>query len=371
MAMGSTLGGAGSMPPGYGPPVGMPPGYGPPGKGGGMPPGYGPVVRGERGFQPTPGGAAATPDVAAAKVSDIERGVKLANALWTSPLVASLAEQLGDVKSMEKSAPTIVLASTLPLDSVRGAMYRMLKKKQLDGPQVLDAAGWGDKVLNDPGTVVLVKMLNRKELKTPKGNPRNPGYTPPPTGTNAKAEADRKKLQNEYDWFDESRKLVGLWCSRFEAAAQAQKKAARKGGTVGEPAPTRLDDFEIPKEKDTKIEDAYQLNWPEKAPAGLAAAKPGLLKVQYFHLTQTSTIKKTMFNLKKGMKSSELHETDKGLWAEIVPKSTGPSAPRRSVDVLVTKQDKSDYDPAQKEEPTDLDIHILAIEIADPAASKE
>jgi hypothetical protein len=286
----------------------------------------------------------------------------LAAALWSSPLVASLNEQLGTVKSMEKSAPTIVLASTFPLDSVRASMYKMLKKRQIDGPQVLDTAGWSDRVLNDPGTVVLVKMLSRKEQKK---NARGPGGAPGYGGGNPRADAAQKKLQNEYDWFEESRKLVGLWCSRFEAAAQARKKAAKKGAPIGEPAPEKLDDFEIPKEKDTKIEDAYQLNWPDKAPAGLAAAKPGLLKVQYFHLTQTGTIKKAMNNLKKGMKGGELHETDLGLWAEIAPKTTGASAPRRSVDVLVTKADKSPYDATQNE-PTDLDIHILAIEIADP-----
>lgn len=350
--------GPGRMPPGYGP-GGMPPGYGP----GGMPPGYGPGARG--GVQPPPSGESPTSD--APKVSEFERGVKLADMLWASEMAMSLPEQLGKVATMEKSAPTIVLASTMPLDPVRAAMFKMLKKKQIEGPQVLDTAGWSDKVLNDPGTLVLVKMLNRKELKLPKGTPRQPGYAPNPGATNLKPDA-QKKQQAEYDWFEQSRKLVALWCSRFEAAAQTQKKAAKKGGAVGEPAPTKLDDFEMP--KDAKIEDAYQLNWPEKAPAGLTKAKPGMLKIQYFHLTQTSTIKKTMTNWKRVMKNSELHETDKGLWAEITPKTTGPSAPRRSVDVLITKQDKSAYDPTQKEDTTDLDIHVLAIEIADPGEGK-
>jgi hypothetical protein len=96
-----------------------------------------------------------------------------------------------------------------------------------------------------------------------------------------------------------------------------------------------------------------------------------MLKIQYFHLTQTGTIKKTMTNLRRGLKNSELHETDTGLWTEIVPKATGPAASRRSLDVLVTRVDKSAYEANQKEEPTDLDIHILAIEIADPGTGKE
>ena len=279
-------------------------------------------------------------------------------------MAASLTEQLGEVRSLEKSTPAIVLASTFPLDSMRAAMYRMLKKKQADGPQTLDAAGWGDRVLNDPGTLILVKMLNRREPKKTTTPP------PGPSGTSPKAEAARKKLETENAWYNESLKLVGLWCNRFEAAAQAQRKAARKGSPIGEPAPTKLDDFELPKEKDTKIEEAYQLNWPEKAPAGFTPAKPGLLKIQYFHLTLTGTIKKTMANLTRGLKNTDPHKTDLGLWTEIAPKTTGASAPRRSLDVLVTKADKSPYDEKQREDPTDLEIRILAIEIADPGTKE-
>jgi hypothetical protein len=371
MAMGSPSGSG----PGYGGAMpGGERGYGPgPGYGGAMP-------GGERGYGPGygPGTGLPTPEAPREKLTDLERGVKLANSLWSGPLIASLVEQLDDVRSMEKSAPAIVLASAFPVDSVRAAMYRMLKKRQLDGPQVLDAAGWADRVLNDPGTLVLVKMLNRKEQKTPKGaSGRMPGYGPGagygpnPTGATTKAEAAARKLQTEYDWFDESKKLAGLWCSRFEAAAQAQHKAARRGTPIGEPAPEKLEDFEFPKEKDTKVEEAYQLNWPEKAPAGLAAAKPGTLKIRYFRITQTGTIKKSMTNLKRFMKGSEQHELENGLWAEVYSKPTAASAPRRTLDVIVNRLDKSPYDPTQREEPTEIEIHILSIEIADPGAAKE
>jgi hypothetical protein len=352
---------------------GMPPGYGQYGPGGGrpqMPGGYPPSGYPSGGYS-SGVGSLPTPDAAHEKLSDAERGVRLASTLWSSQLIESLTEQLNKVQSFEKGAPTITLASTLPLDNVRAAMYRMLKKRQLDGPQPLAAGGWEER-LNDPGTLVLVKMLNRREPKVSKTGGRMP--PPPPmttsTGATSKAEAARKKEEAENAWFEESKKLVGIWCKRFEAAAEAQRKAARKNAPIGEPAPTKLDDFELPKEKDTRIEEAYQLNWPDKAPAGLASAKPGALKIQYFFITQTGTIKKTMTALRKGMKGSEQHEIEGGLWAEVAPKITGASAPRRSLDVVVTRADKSPFDPTQKEDPVDLEIRILAIEIADPGAKE-
>jgi hypothetical protein len=363
-----------SATPGYA--SGPPPGYGsgPPGYSTGAPPGYGGVPSGYGG-SPSPTAGTTPTSATIEKLSDVERGVKLAKTLWTSQLVEKLTEQLDEARSLEKSAPSIVLASAFPIDSLRGTMIKMMKKRQIDGPAALATTGWSDRVLNDPGTLVLVKMLNRREKKLPRGagsTGPGPGYggTPPggTSGTMTKAEATKKA---EADWYEESKKLVGLWCNRFEAAAQAQRKAVKKNAPIGEPAPTKLDDFEIPKEKDTEIEDAYQLNWPDKAPPGLAEAKPGAIKIQYFRLTQTGMLKKTAMSYKKVLKNAEWHDTEQGIWADVAPKTTGPSAPRRSLDVLITKADKSPYDPTVKEEPTDLEIHILAIEIADPGVSKE
>ena len=53
----------------------------------------------------------------------------------------------------------IMLASTLPLDSIHAAMLKMLKKQAGYGPQPLETAGWSDKVLTDPGLLVVMKLL--------------------------------------------------------------------------------------------------------------------------------------------------------------------------------------------------------------------
>ncbi len=123
MAMGGALGmpgGGPGMPPGYGPPrygppgygpPGMPPGYGPPGMPPGYrpgpPPGYGPPAAppggSERGFA-SPGEGTPSSDASAEKTTELDRGVKLAEGMWTSSLVASLEEELGEVRSLEKSA---------------------------------------------------------------------------------------------------------------------------------------------------------------------------------------------------------------------------------------------------------------------------
>ncbi len=120
---------------------------------------------------PGPGSANAetTPGEAAKDkpTTDYERGAYLAKLLWNEPLVGLLSEHLADVRLLDRSSQDIVLASTLPLNSIRAGMFKMLKKRMGDSPQPLETAGWSDKVLNDPGLLVVMKLLPRsKTIKT-------------------------------------------------------------------------------------------------------------------------------------------------------------------------------------------------------------
>ena len=95
-----------------------------------------------------------------------------------------MSQHLNDVRTLEKSAQDIVLASTLPLNSVHAAMFKMLKKRMVDSPQPLEAAGWSDKVLNDPGMVVVMKLLPRSAAmkKAPISGAASTSTPPPRSG---------------------------------------------------------------------------------------------------------------------------------------------------------------------------------------------
>jgi hypothetical protein len=333
-------------------------------------------------------------DAAKSKISDYERGAYLAKLLWGEPLAGLMFERLGEARSLEKSAPDIVLASTLPLDSIHAAMFKMLKKRAGDGPQPLEAAGWSDKVLTDPGLLVIMKLLPRsKTLKTapisgttPAAAPTRTGRYPTtrrPTGADAsgtgaqptRTEAAQKKEQSETEWLTTLSKMVDAWCNRFADAAQAQKKADRRGQKVLEQRPTRLDEFEIPQDaknlKDVKIIAAYQLNWPDKAPGDLGKVKLAGLKIQYFRFQLTGMLKKTMIVLKQLAKGGDVHDMSNGQWLEMIKNGSQPGT-KRSLDILVTSADKQQVDLTQKiEESIDLEVDILAIEITDPGAVKE
>ena len=321
-----------------------------------------------RGSSPLTGIPSAMPDTVREKVSDYEHGTHLAKQLWGEPLASLMLEYLGDVKTLEKSASGIVLASTLPLDSIHVAMFKMLKKRATqEGPQSLETVGWTDKVLADPGLLVLIKMLPRsKSARKPTvSGPGTGRYTP--RGTNPGAtlsEAAQKKEQIETEWMMTLSKMIDAWCTRLEAASQAQKKAIRRQQKVIEPTPTKLDDFEIP--QDAKVIAAYQVNWPVNAPKDLGKIKPPTLKIQYFRLELSGMMKKSMANFKRLAKGGELHEMSNGLWLDLIKNGSQPNS-KRSLDILITSADKQPVDlTILKEEEMDLEVDILAVEIVDP-----
>jgi hypothetical protein len=179
--------------------------------------------------------------------------------------------------------------------------------------------------------------------------------------------------EKEKNWIKLLSKMLEDWNNRFKSAALAQKRAARLQQKVIESPPTRVDEFELP--QDAKILAAYQLNWPEKAPADMGKVKLATLKIQYFQLLQENTLKKSLTDMKKMVKWGDAHLIPNGFWLETIKNGSQPNT-KRSIDVFVTFVNSPNgtqppVEFAQKEEPTDLQIDILAIEIADPATFKE
>jgi hypothetical protein len=345
-----------------------------------------PSGRESRTAPPGPGnGGTAPSDASKGKPTDYERGAYLAKLLWAEPLKGLMSARLGDVTSLEKSASDVVLASTLPLDSIHAAMFKMLKKRAGDGPKKLEETGWNEKVLTDPGLLVLIKLLPRSPAvkkaavagaaATTSSTPQRGGrYSPTGSQTSA-TEAAQKKAQAELDWLTTLSKMVDFWSKRFTDAGLAQKKAELRGEKVLEQRPTRLDEFEIPQDaknlKDVKIIAAYQLNWPDKAPADLGKIKLAGLKIQFFRLQLNGMLHKTMAAFKLLAKGGDVHDLSNGQWLELIKNGSQPGT-KRSLDIMVISSDKQPVDFTQKvEESIKLEVDILAIEITDPGTVKE
>ena len=133
--------------------------------------------------------AGGTPDK-----TETDLTLPVADLLWSAEFRGKLEAQLAELHSLERQTQLVLLAATIPQDSTRAALAKLLRKRYIDGPRALEenAAGgnegnrpgflfdqgnkptfpdqpnkaaFPDQLLTDPGLLVSVKMLPRRDTK--------------------------------------------------------------------------------------------------------------------------------------------------------------------------------------------------------------
>ena len=329
------------------------------------------VELGARGSRPV----ASASDVASPAGSD--PSVRVAQLLWSDKFGASLTARLSEPHSLEKQADSVLLAATIPQDTMRASLWKTFRKHWPEGPTIVGTGDVTSKIVTDPGFLVLLKMFPRKSdskpgVRTPPARSR-PGRSLPNSGAVAGKKAPEKKEQAEKDWMTLSSKLTTAWCARLQTAAQARDKAEAEAGTVSANAAHKL-----PSEFETahgaKLVTAYHLVWPAEVSAEMAATPPSPLEIYYLRIEETAKPKKAIgyYARQWQLKTPEARKTDtsnKTDWLDSV-RTLGPNNHRRSVDVLLTRADNKGTDAAKDKdnEEIDLVVEILTIEIKDPAS---
>ena len=195
-----------------------------------------------------------------------------------------------------------------------------------------------DRMVTDPGPLVLVKSLPRKDYTPSPGGagPRSPRPAGNPSGTGAAAETEKKKLEQE--WWDASKKMVYAWCGRFHAAATAKEEASTDADEKPKDAaaPTFPGDFTLG--PDAKVTAEYHVVWPDKAPPQCAELKLGLLEIHYVYAEESGKLKKLkgFYSRKAKARVADLRTTDKGIWIDSNQRDTQEDR-RRSLDVLISR----------------------------------
>ena len=319
--------------------------------------------------------------------ADADFDPQLVTSLWSDQFRTAFDPQLDDLRSWENKPQTVLLASTIPQESTRTALWKALRKHQGDGPKALETAGWIDRMTTDPGLLVIIKLLSRKEGKPsgPGQPPANQPRGPNPNATNkieAARQASQKKAQAEQDWMALCSKLVITWCKRLNATVVAKEKVAAEAGQSLDDAKSKLPgDIEL--DAAAKVTVAYHVVWPDDMSSATLQQKPGLLDLYYVRVQETSRLKRatTFYCRQAKIKLAEVRAIDKGAWIESPRPPTAQSDRRRSLDVLITRSDEKagdsarpdtgipatgKADAAKDDEETDLVIEILSIEIKDP-----
>ena len=148
------------------------------------------------------------------KETDPDLAFRLARHLWGAQCVAMVEGRLGKIDSLEKEAQLVVLASTIPVESMRAAVLKTFRKQFSDGPKEMESAGLTKELISDPGLLPVLKVLVRKQAAPHAAN----------------KEAREQFMKAKEDWLKFAEDSVGVWCERFHATGLARAEAARLAG---------------------------------------------------------------------------------------------------------------------------------------------
>ena len=287
--------------------------------------------------------------------------------------------QVGELHSLEKQPQLTVLAATIPEDSTRAILAKLLRKHWSDGPKALETAGLIDRAITDPGLLPIIKMSGKRKESpsTPRvmdaasRRGRGPGSGSPSGG---RVEAAQKQLQARTG-LDGRFRQVGVRLVQAilgRGAGQGRKRhVGQAGGRCRRNQTARR--FRVARDGESGCVASRRFARSDAGRLLASAAE---------HAGSVLRPREGIGQAEKGDRRTIAGKRWPGRpKLEPLREKLGSKAPcrlpqkdrRRSVDVLITRPEAAPLPPAEKgkeravaEDEVDLTIEVLIIEIKDP-----
>lgn len=380
------------MPPSY-PGSGEPPGYGsgsppPPGY---TPPGAPPSGYEMEGYQPGSGyGPAEAGQAAGNRVRPRERNLriaglprdlalKLAPRIWTDEGLGFVEARIASAKSLKDNPREVLLAATMPMDSVRARVFQFLKAHSEEGPEPLMELGLGANLFVDPGLLVSLKVLPRAE--PPQANnparpsrpmpgrrpPMRPGARPPgeagypgtsgPPGEYPAAPGQpgtASQLPPKVRWMFFSEDVARSLGDYFFKAAQ--QIASHDPAAAEQFAQKRvLDVF-----PNGNLVAEYHLDWPNsQLRQELGSIRFDPMRIHYLRAEGFGRPSIVAGFYRRKLPNVEPRPISDGYWLDMLQTLTEGKPRRQSIDVFITH----DAGEISDKDEVDLVVEIISIEI--------
>ncbi len=311
------------------------------------------------------GGAAAQPDP--------DLPLRPASFLWGPEFSRFLVGLLGGMESMEQSPQVVLLAGTVPTSEMRFRLHEALKAHWLEGPKALESAGFPKQQVFDPAMLTVVKLLPR--AREPKTTTTTTTTTRTGRVTSAARQREERE-QAEQEWLRVSADVVTALCERFEQAGLQEIEIARQE--------RRRPDFtaalrDLPVELHAEIDPAssYRLAFPGEVQGKVPGATLAPMLVHYALLKDTEKMSKVVAHYRRQLSTRRVLESQQGVWIDTCREGGAPDR-LRSIDVLIStgsgrqttftpKPSGTRTAPREKNEPEELTVQILSIEVLDPS----
>jgi hypothetical protein len=295
---------------------------------------------------------------AAAVQHDAKWAGKVAGQLWSQEFAAGLAARLPRVESVRGASPLMLLASSLPNDTARSALYQAMSKHWEDGPAALNAAGGEVRAWCEPGFPVLVKLFYRRSFPTPK--------TAEVQFVRTRLLAGERTLAvKRYEaWLQAGQAIA----NRF-AALPSRPGAAVHGDASALELPVKID---APQDVLTE----YHLDWQSAMRDTLLGLRLDPLSVHYVRIEEKNRPSKIVAHYKRELrmgdrvkfpergKETEAHESAARVWFDRLSVGSTPDR-MRSLDIVI-RPANPDL-PMMHDQERKMIVEILAIEINDPS----
>ena len=289
--------------------------------------------------------------------SDSQWPCRVAQHLWNPPFQVLLERRLEQGQSLSEIAPALLLATTIPAASMRSLVFRTLERHWTDGPDALAAAGYPMDVISDPGLLLVLKALLRRD-----------GVSAPASRSGRYGEIVRARLERDARlagrWSTAAQELAESMCSRFQAAGKADADTTRRQGGAADFGPA-LQDLPLELPADAPVVAALRYAWPAGIGEDISSAADGPVLIHCVRIEMKAEPRQVVGLYRRRVARAEVREIDNGAWLDSF--TTGVSGDKRSLDVFVRALDP---DPLRlPNEPQDLAVEILSVRLDGPAPS--
>jgi hypothetical protein len=318
----------------------------------------GPIEKGLAGASSDAFGLLAGLSTAAAAERDPKWAGTVAGQLWSQGFAAGLTARLPQIESIRGTSPLMLLASTVPNDAVRGALYQALGKHWEDDPAALAAAAGDLHTWYEPGFTVLVKLYYRRSFPTPDTGEVQLVRTRQLAG-------ERTMAAKRYAAWMQN----GLAIMNRLAALPGATGPVIHGATSASEMPVTVDS-----PRDVVLE--YHLDWPSAMRDTLLGLRLDPLSVHYVKIEEKARPSKIVAHYKRSLKlgdrvkfpekgkQTEVHDSAARLWFDHLSVGSTPDR-TRSLDIIIRAANPEL--PMMHDQERKMIVEILSIEINDPS----
>jgi hypothetical protein len=301
--------------------------------------------------------------------TDLRRAAEI---LWDPRFLSAVQNELKKVEGLKRETRLLRLAGTVPCQPMRVTLLKTLEKYWEEGPGALEPLVKADGGPQEPGFLLVVKMLPRKDdsphVASAPNQRGNGGGSRPSSLKLEKIAAEREAKQKQEQegqrrrenvsrqWMAFSENLVRAICRRFYVAALAPHRDGSTSDSLDAP-----EDLPLKPHPNARITASCGLNWPEELEGRLSGLSITPLRVRYVRIEQSARPAKLLAYYRRKLPACDEHANQNGVWFDSfsTDKQRGDI---QSIDVLISKPNKDVPIILGEEQP--MIVEILSIEAA-------